>query len=73
MNVAAYYSAPLEERSVLQAAGFRRNDVLRGTTTFGMLCSALDLVQAVSNACDVSSIRSERPVVVSTNNRDQEV
>ena len=62
MNVAAHLDL-----------GIRRDYVLGSTTKFGMLCSTVDLVQAESNACDVSSTRSKGPSVVTTNNRDQEV
>lgn len=47
---------------VLVNSGFRRDYVLEGTTKFGMLHSALGLVQTEPNACDVSSTRSkDRP------------
>ena len=58
---------------VSTGSGFRPDNVPESTTEFGMQHSALRPVQAEPNACDVSSIRSTRPRVVTTNNRDQEV
>lgn len=66
MNVSTYVPA-------LVSSGIHRYYEPRNTTKFGMLRSAMGLVQAEPNACDVSSTRSTRPNVVTTNKRDQEV
>ncbi len=73
MNVAARIPAPLDSRFRGNDVIARRNDGDAGTTKFGMLRSAMGLVQAAPNACDVSSTRFNRPSVVTTNKRDQEV
>ena len=61
MRVASHNYAPIGSR-------LRGNEVQRGTTEFGMLCSAL----SESSACDVPT-QTEKLCVVTTHNRDQEV
>ena len=59
MNVAAYVPAFPDPVFRRDDVPFGRDNSKEGTTKFGMLRSAMGLVQAESNACDVSSTRSE--------------